>query len=290
MQSRAASPVIHPLSTMPPSSHGVEAFHECDSSMLSWEYHSHDFYEFYFHIKGANFFCMDNDRYPLNPNQFILIPPFSMHGLGQDGSITDYERAYLNLSSEKLRELNCGQLDLDSFFRTYTSRGNFLFQLSECEMADILRLLDQINEKSACDSPMDRFRLCSMVIAFLSEICDIMSRSTPIAATITPNTLMQEVLTYINSNYTQPITMNDLAHRFGVSVSSLAHEFVRYTRRSVYDYVLYRRIMLAREMISTPMSLSTIAYQCGFNDYSNFLRCFHKMVGMSPKEYRQTRR
>ncbi len=290
MQTKATGPVIHPLTTMPPSSHGVEAFHACDSGVKFWEYHSHDFYEFYLHIRGADFFCLDNDRYPLKPNVLVLVPPFSMHGLDNDGVVNDYERGYLNLSSEKLKELGCGQLDLDAFFRTYTSRGNFMVQLSESEAGEAVRLLDRVQEQSPASSPAERYRICAMIISFLSEICDIMSRSAPIAAAVTPNTLMQDVLTYINNNYTQPISMNDLARRFGISVSGLAHEFSRYTRRSVYDYVLYRRIMLAREMISTPMSLSTIAYQCGFNDYSNFLRSFHKMVGMSPKEYRQTRK
>jgi AraC-like DNA-binding protein len=34
-------------------------------------------------------------------------------------------------------------------------------------------------------------------------------------------------------------------------------------------------------------SLNDIAYQCGFNDYSNFLRSFGKIVGMSPSQYRK---
>lgn len=94
------------------------------------------------------------------------------------------------------------------------------------------------------------------------------------------------MLTYINSNYTQPVKIDELSHRFGVSTSYLSHEFTKYTNRSVYDYILYRRVMLAKEMISQDMSLNQIAYQCGFNDYSNFLRMFSKIVGISPSRYR----
>ena len=81
--------------------------------------------------------------------------------------------------------------------------------------------------------------------------------------------------------------MDQLAKQFGISVSYLSHEFVRFTNRSVYDYVLYRRVMLARQMMQDDLSLNTIAYQCGFNDYSNFLRMFNKLVGMSPSAYRK---
>jgi len=44
--------------------------------------------------------------------------------------------------------------------------------------------------------------------------------------------------------------------------------------------------MLAKEMMHTEVSLNSIAYQCGFNDYSNFLRMFSKIVGLSPRKYR----
>ena len=55
----------------------------------------------------------------------------------------------------------------------------------------------------------------------------------------------------------------------------------------MYDYVLYRRVILARQQMLGNTSLNDIAYQCGFNDYSNFLRSFSRFVGMSPSQYRK---
>ncbi len=283
-------PKISPLTTLPSDSPGFEAFHACDDSMRSWEYHSHDFYELYIHVKGAQYFCIDNDRYQLEPNVFILLPPFCMHGLAQSGFMKDYERAYLNLSSEMLRELGCGRIDLDSLFRSYSSHGKHMFQLTEEESERCVAVLDSLQAAHKPSTSNELFRCCSEIISFLSILCDVITRSETISAVTAPNTVMQQVLTYINSNYTQPITMSDLAHRFNISVSYLSHEFSRYTRRSVYDYILYRRIMLAREMITSPLSLNSIAYQCGFNDYSNFLRSFNKLVGMTPRAYRDARR
>ena len=94
-------------------------------------------------------------------------------------------------------------------------------------------------------------------------------------------------MTYINNHYTQSLRITDLARRFGVSESYLSHEFARFTNRSVYDYILYRRVTLARQLMLGADTLNTISYQCGFNDYSNFLRTFSKVVGMSPKQYRK---
>ena len=100
-------------------------------------------------------------------------------------------------------------------------------------------------------------------------------------------TLIREVTAYIDANFDKPVKGDDLAKRFGVSISYLSHEFTRITGRSIYDYVLYRRIELARQMIHTDKSLQEIAVRCGFRDYSNFLRVFRKSTGISPSEFRR---
>ena len=99
--------------------------------------------------------------------------------------------------------------------------------------------------------------------------------------------MIRDVTAYIDANFDKPVKGDDLAKRFGVSISYLSHEFTRITGRSIYDYVLYRRIELAREMIHTDKSLQDIAARCGFRDYSNFLRVFRKSAGVSPSEFRR---
>ena len=121
----------------------------------------------------------------------------------------------------------------------------------------------------------------------MNLLCRTMRRNAPVEGEAFGNSIIQEILSYINNHYTQPIRIENLARSFGVSVSYLSHEFVRFTNRSVYDYVLYRRVMLARQQMMGTASLNDIAYQCGFNDYSNFLRSFGKVVGMSPSQYRK---
>ena len=283
-------PKISPLTTLPQDSPGFEAFHAVDDSMRSWEYHSHDFYELYIHVKGAQFFCVDSGRYRLTPDVCILIPPFCMHGLAQSGEMRGYERAWLNLSPELLGKLGCGQVDLKALFYAYTSRGHHLFQMTREETDTCVHLMDQLQKMNHSSSALDRFQSCALIISYLSVLSDAITRAAPLPAVQANETAIQQVLTYINEHYTQPITIEDLARRFCISSSYLSHEFARYTRRSVYDYILYRRIMLAREMMTAPASLNSIAYDCGFNDYSCFLRSFRKIVGMSPREYREMRR
>lgn len=275
------------LTSMPAGRPGFEAFHGKDSNLYRWEYHCHDHYELYFHVSGGQKFGLDNDVYAMNRNEFILLPPFCMHGLACEGPMRSYERAYLNLTPELLNTLSCNQIDLEAFFRSYTGSGKHIFQMSDEESSVCVSIISSLQAMPETIDSLARYQACAGIIRILSIVCFVMSRTESVTATAVTNNVMQSVLTYINNNYTQPIRMDDVSHRFGISVSYLSHEFTKYTGRSVYDYVLYRRVMLAKEMIPSAQSLNAIAYQCGFNDYSNFLRSFNKLVGMSPREYRE---
>ena len=106
----------------------------------------------------------------------------------------------------------------------------------------------------------------------------------------------ERVLFALGIRFVGETTARDLARHFG-DIDSLAAASVEdllevaevgdVIARSVYDYILYRRVMLARQMMMSDLSLNAIAYQCGFNDYSNFLRMFRKMIGVSPSQFRK---
>ena len=275
------------LTTMPSSRKGYEAKYNYTDRIRNTEYHCHDFYEFYIHLHGGQYFGLDDHLYLLEPNQLYIIPPFSMHGISCVSEMYDYRRAYLNLSPEVLRVVGCGQIDLDQFFRSYTSRGQNCFQLTDEASVKCIEWIRRLQENEMSDQPLTVFGNYAILINFLNTVCDCVSNSRVITANVNSSSVIREVLTYINNNYTQTLKMEDLAKRFGISVSFLSHEFVKFTNRSVYDYILYRRVMLAKQMIQTDLTLNTIAYQCGFNDYSNFLRMFNKLVGMSPSAYRK---
>lgn len=60
------------------------------------------------------------------------------------------------------------------------------------------------------------------------------------------NTLIREVLVYLNENYREKITLEALSKRFRASVSYIAHEFAREYGVSPINYVIERRITEAK--------------------------------------------
>ena len=139
----------------------------------------------------------------------------------------------------------------------------------------------------ASADPVSRFYHYSLLMRILNLLCQTISKSEPEVSGDASNSLIQEILSYINTSYTEELRICDLARRFNVSSSYLSHEFSRFTNRSLYDYILYRRIMLSRQLMMGNDTLNSIAFRCGFNDYSNFLRSFSQIVGMPPSQDRK---
>lgn len=102
------------------------------------------------------------------------------------------------------------------------------------------------------------------------------------------NTLIREVLVYLNENYREKITLEALSKRFRASVSYIAHEFAREYGVSPINYVIERRITEAKfALTTTTQSLNQIAWHIGYENTYHFSKLFQRHVGCSPSEYRR---
>lgn len=267
------------------------AHHELSARIFSRGLHAHDFYELYFHLGGARYYCIDDTIYELQPNQFILIPPLHMHGLVCDRDLVDYERCYLYLSTELLQKCGFGKIDLIRLFEKTYQDKKIVRNLSLADIALCKELLQSIEKLGSADSVYSTQQYLSIYTKILNllQIIEhtLETEDIPVPLTnATHTSSMQEVLHYVNDHYTENITVESLHQLFHISSSLLSHKFKEYTGKGVYEYILYRRILRAKELMYSELSLTEIAYQCGFNDYSNFLRVFKRLSGSSPREFR----
>ncbi len=93
---------------------------------------------------------------------------------------------------------------------------------------------------------------------------------------------------YLDENFDSQITIESVAKKFSISPSNLAHKFKDTVNVSFQRYVNFRRLMRAREMLKeTKLSISEIAYSCGFGSVSQFNRVFRSSVGCAPRQYRE---
>ncbi|MDQ8205013.1 AraC family transcriptional regulator [Pelagicoccus sp. SDUM812003] len=95
----------------------------------------------------------------------------------------------------------------------------------------------------------------------------------------------------VRKHWMQSHNLAELAASAGVSVTHYTAIFRRLTGFPPIDFLIRQRIQHAADLLATTSNpISDIASECGFNDPYYFSRSFSRIMGSSPRGYRQTHR
>ncbi len=93
---------------------------------------------------------------------------------------------------------------------------------------------------------------------------------------------------YINNNYSKQITLAEVAKIANMPETSFSRFLKKRTGNTFVDSLNEIRIGHAsRMLIDTTNTIAEIAYNCGFNNISNFNRTFKRKKSLTPKEFRK---
>lgn len=98
---------------------------------------------------------------------------------------------------------------------------------------------------------------------------------------------IERVMEYLQNNYDKNIQLSDCANLVNMAEVSFSRFFKNKTGMSFIDTLIQIRISKAtRSLIDTHLTISEIAYNCGFNNISNFNRKFKQLKNVTPAEFR----
>ncbi|MGG7144698.1 AraC family transcriptional regulator [Clostridium nigeriense] len=98
----------------------------------------------------------------------------------------------------------------------------------------------------------------------------------------------KKAINLIETSYSSDITLDDLSKAAGMSTKYLCRFFYRMIKKTPIEYLNYYRIEIAcNKLTTTNLSVTDIAFSCGFNDLSYFIKAFKKIKGITPKKYRK---
>lgn len=137
---------------------------------------------------------------------------------------------------------------------------------------------------------MLRFRDENMLdseYVFIYALGTLLRHFVPHQEEVLPRSL-QLACRILSSDPAQNISIDEIAHRTGVSKSHLFTLFRKYLKSSPYSYLLSKRIELARELLTTrqDIPIKQIAESCGFKTLEIFYRRFRQYTNTSPAAYR----
>ena len=94
-------------------------------------------------------------------------------------------------------------------------------------------------------------------------------------------------MAYIEQNYSNQITLHDIAGHIHLCESECTRLFKRHMNTTLFSYLQEYRIERSLEYLSSNTSIKTVAEKAGFDDPNYYSKVFSRVKGCSPREYRK---
>ena len=100
---------------------------------------------------------------------------------------------------------------------------------------------------------------------------------------------IKKILSYIEENYQNKITLNDIAGHIHLCESECTRLFKRHMNTTLFAFLQEYRIERGLEFLQDDQPVSAVADKAGFSDPNYYSKVFAKIKGCSPREYRNHR-
>jgi transcriptional regulator GlxA family with amidase domain len=127
------------------------------------------------------------------------------------------------------------------------------------------------------------------LVLFLRRPGGQTQHSVSLAAQASEMKALQELQVWIAENLQSKLSVRALADRAAMSVRNFERVFTRELGRTPSEYIVQVRVEAARRQLErTDRGLKQVALACGFGNADVMRRCFVRLVGITPDEYRRT--
>ena len=254
-------------------------FHIKDQTKREFSYHYHDFHKVIIFLSGKAAYHIEGKSYYLKPWDILLVNRHAIHKPEIDFSVP-YERFVLwirdDIKSTEL--LRCFQKAID---RSYN-----LIRLDSDTQEKLKQLLYEL-EAALKDEKFDSDLLGSALFAqFMVYVNRIFLEKQYIydARSYSSDSQIEELLRYINHNLTEDLSIETLARKYYLSKYHMMRKFKEETGYTVHNYIISKRLLLARTKISEGTPILKAAQLSGFSDYTTFSRAYKKQFGIAPSQ------
>lgn len=212
----------------------------------------------------------------------VLVPPQISHCWKFDEEHTDSNGEISNLAlfiaPEFLERMSAFKEFKDAVER-FVNR-NYATVISGAAELKVAELLRKMCEETAEERVLSVMRIICILSRYESHPMAYLQSSVEDA-------VLSRIRIFLECNLSRHITLSEVCAHAGMSRSGLC-TFLRNNKgQTLTEWINNLRIDKARELlISSPASISQIAYSVGFSDIAYFSRTFRKHTGISPSHFR----
>lgn len=247
------------------------------SGKASGGLHYHREIELQYIKRGSGAYFIGGKRYPFRRDSLLIIRPYEVHNHAWDVD-SCLEKVTVMFPRVCLKDCQCRVRSLAPI------PHHLRFSTSESIRVDLL-----IQEMDRERHSKELFWV-EIVQKKLGELICLIKRAGSRTAPPRPeNPIMSQLMSHLETNFSQPLGIPWLAKRFGFSESHLSRLFTKTVGLSLKQYILQRRIVEARILLERDPALkvAVVADRVGFRNFSLFNRIFKRLTRLTPADYRR---
>ena len=235
-------------------------------------------YLLHYVLDGQGYYYVNDTKYTVSKNQGFLIEP-NVVTFYQADKDNPWTYLWIGIDGDKAKlYLNSAGLNENHLIFTY-------------EKDDSLKeyVLEMLKHHTMSDS--DAFKIEGLLYLFFSKLCEDRKEIPSMNKEENTNNYINKAIEFIQNNYHNSIKVTDIANYICLNRSYLTSIFQNNLNMSPQKFLMKFRITKAAELLyNTNLSITNIAYSCGYSDPLAFSKAFKKIKGISPKEYRNTKK
>ena len=237
-------------------------------------------------IDGTLNVRLNNSTYTAKQNDILFANPEIIHSAMPEDCV--YECIVFDISY-----LSAGFEGCKYFFEGLLNNEYFLQEHIPFDDSPIHELVGNVFELMKNKSSGYKFKVIGELYKVFGEIIDshLYSHISGVSEITADKNMhkLKNVLMYMRDNYDRQITLDDMANAADMSSKYFCYFFKEMTRKSPVEYLnTYRVEKAARKLITSDMSVTDVAYSCGFNDLSYFIKTFKAYKGITPAKFRKS--
>ncbi len=261
--------------------------------------HYHTSFEISLFKKGHGFYKTKGKEYEISPGDIFFFSTNEEHYITEISEPDDMLIMNIHIDPRFLwmnDNLIPGRRFTDIFFNRSDRFENKL-AAQDTAAAHIKALLleteqEFINQKNAFEVmiKLHLFEVLTCFIRCFDYENTYNEYNKPYELTFETFLCINRAIEYIDSHFTESLTLEALAKTAGFSKTHFGALFKRMIGMSPWEYINLKRINHARELIKTTnLPVETISLESGYNSTTLFNRIFKKIVGYTPSEVRRDR-
>lgn len=251
------------------------------------DFHMHNSHEIYLLVDGHIQYFVENACYDMNPGGLILFSNREIHK-AINTSNEPFTRLVIHINPAHIRPFCTPNTNLLDCFHRDPGKDNLVL-LSKDEYERLIFMAHMLeNEKKRCTYGSDLISLTTL-IQILILINQAWHNSGSVKTAPRPHRA-QAIMNYIDDHLTEPLSLDSISLALSLDKYYLSHLFKSETESSIFQYIVVKRVALAKELLLKEHTVSEACHLSGFSDYSNFIRTFRQTTGCTPGQFKRLNR